>query len=82
MDVSHLRRSMRSGISALAVPEGDIVRELIIGHVRPGVSGVYDRRLYLPQKKICLQQWAERVRTIVESPKPGANVIPLKASEG
>ena len=47
-----LRRTMRTGLSALAVPEGDVVRELVIGHVRPGVSGIYDVHKYLPEKRV------------------------------
>jgi integrase len=70
-----LRRTMRSGISALAVPEGDLTRELVIGHVRPGVSGIYDTHKYLPEKKICLELWAGRVRAIVE----GNVVVPIRA---
>lgn len=75
-----LRRTMRTGLSALAVPEGDIVRELVIGHVRPGVSGIYDVHKYLPEKKACLELWAARVRDIVEPPP--ANVVPIRAKAG
>ena len=73
-----LRRTMRSGISALAVPEGDLVRELVIGHVRPGVSGIYDTHRYLPEKRIALELWAAKVRDIVMP--PAANVVPLRAA--
>ncbi|MGA7327854.1 MAG: site-specific integrase [Rhodomicrobium sp.] len=59
-----MRRTMRTGLSALAVPEGDLIRELVIGHVRPGVSGIYDTHRYLPEKKIALELWADRVRDI------------------
>ena len=76
-----LRRTMRSEISALAVPEGDIVREMVIGHVRPGVSGIYDLHRYLPEKRICLERWAERVRAIVEAPEPGGNIVQIGARE-
>lgn len=70
-----LRRTMRSGISALAVPEGDVVRELVIGHVRPGVSGIYDTHRYLPEKKICLGLWAKKVRDICRLPPPNVREL-------
>ena len=73
-----IRRSMRTGISSLAIPEGDLVRELVIGHVRPGVSGIYDMHKYLPEKKVCLELWAAKVRDIVMP--PAANVVPLRAA--
>jgi integrase len=68
-----LRRTMRSGLSALPIAEH--VRELVIGHVRPGISGVYDLYAYLDEKRQALELWAARVRDIVELAP--ANVIPI-----
>lgn len=65
-----LRRTMRTGLSSLAIPDGDIVRELVIGHKQKGMHDVYDQYAYLPQKRIALELWAERVRNIV-SPAEG-----------
>ena len=75
-----LRRTMRTGLSALAVPGGDLVREIVIGHVRPGVSGIYDVHKYLPEKKACLELWAARVRDIVSPLR--ANAVPIRATAG
>jgi integrase len=61
-----LRRTMRTGLSSLAIPEGDLVRELVIGHVQPGVHGIYDCYSYLAGKKVALELWAAKVRSIVE----------------
>jgi len=72
-----LRRTFRTGLSALAVPEGDLVRELIIGHRQPGVHSVYDVHSYLDEKRVALELWAARVRDIVSEPQQ--NVVPLKA---
>ena len=69
-----LRRTMRTGLSALAVPEGDLVRELVIGHKQRGVHGIYDVHSYLDEKRIALELWAARVRDIVEPPP---NVVPI-----
>jgi Arm DNA-binding domain len=68
-----LRRTMRSGLSALPIAEH--VREVVIGHVRPGISGVYDLYAYLDEKRQALELWAARLRDIVEPPP--ANVIPI-----
>jgi integrase len=68
-----LRRTMRSGLSALPIPEH--VRELVIGHVRPGIAGVYDLYAYLDEKRQALDLWSARLRDIVETPP--ANVVPI-----
>ena len=70
---------MRTGLSALAVPDGDLVRELVIGHKQPGVHSVYDQ-YNLAEKRVALELWAAKVRDIV-SPPPD-NVVLLKASGG
>ena len=75
-----LRRSMRTGLSALAVPEGDLVRELVIGHKQPGVHSVYDQYTYIPQMRVALELWEAKVRDMV-SPPP-SNVVLLKTAAG
>ena len=64
-----LRRTMRTGLSSLAIPDGDTVRELVIGHKQTGMHEVYDLYQYLPQKRVALELWAERVRNIVSPPE-------------
>jgi integrase len=72
-----LRRTMRTHLSALpSVP--DMIRELVIGHARPGLHQVYDQHRYLDEKRDALDQWAARLRSIVE-PLP-ANVVRLEAA--
>jgi integrase len=69
-----LRRTMRSGLSALPIEEH--VRELVIGHVRPGISGVYDLFAYVEEKRQALELWGARLRSIVTPPP--ANVVALR----
>ena len=69
-----IRRTMRTGLSALPVP--DLVRELVIAHTKPGLHKVYDQYAYIEEKRHALELWAARLRSIV-SPVP-ANVVPLK----
>jgi integrase len=75
--VNHdLRRAMRTGLSALPVP--DLVRELVIAHTKPGLHKVYDQYAYLDEKRRALDLWAARLRGIVEPSAP-SNVVRLSA---
>jgi integrase len=73
--IHDIRRTMRTGLSALPVP--DIVRELVIAHTQKGLHKVYDLHAYRDEKRHALDLWAARVRDIVEPPP--ANVIPMPA---
>jgi integrase len=70
-----IRRTMRTHLSALPIP--DLVRELVIAHTKPGLHKVYDQHAYIDEKRACLDQWAARLRSIVEPPP--ANVITMPA---
>jgi integrase len=61
-----LRRTMRTGLSALPIP--DLVRELVIAHARPGLHKVYDQFAYLDEKRQALELWNARVREILSEP--------------
>jgi integrase len=62
--IHDIRRTMRTGLSALPVP--DIVRELVIAHTKPGLHRVYDQHAYLDEKRRALDLWAARLRETVE----------------
>jgi integrase len=70
--IHDVRRSMRTGLSALPVP--DLVRELVIAHTKPGLHKVYDQHAYLDEKRRALELWSARLRGIVD---PAANVIAM-----
>ena len=70
----HIRRTVRSNLSALKIPEE--VREAVLAHVRPGIKGTYDKFDYFDQKRDALELWAARLRSIVEPPPP--NVVALR----
>jgi integrase len=72
-----IRRSVRSQLSSLKIP--DVVCEAVLGHVRPGIKGVYDHHTYLDEKRNALELWAAKLRCIVE-PAPVANVVPIAAA--
>jgi integrase len=72
--IHDLRRTMRTGLSALPIP--DRVRELVIAHAQPGLHKVYDQYAYLEKKREALKMWAARLRSIVD-PATTSNVVPL-----
>ena len=69
-----LRRTMRTHLSALPIP--DVVRELLIAHKQTGIKAVYDQFKYEAEKLHALQLWEQRLRGIVE-PKAADNVVAL-----
>jgi hypothetical protein len=71
-----IRRTMRTGLSAL--PVGNLVRELVIAHTKPGLHKVYDQYAYLDEKRRALDLWAARMRSIVERPPLSLNVVELR----
>ncbi len=39
--------------------------DAVLGHVIPGISQVYDRHHYMPQKTDALAAWERHLRTLV-----------------
>lgn len=64
--VHDLRRTMRTALSSLPVPGGDLVRELCIGHTQPGLHQVYDQYAYLSERKQAYELWCARLLGIVQ----------------
>ena len=64
--IHDLRRSMRTGLSALPIPP--LVRELMIGHRQRGVEPTYDVYADSPEQRAGLQAWCARLRDIVKEP--------------
>jgi integrase len=61
--VHDLRRTVRTGLSA--IPNiSDLVRELVIGHTKPGLHKVYDQYSYIDEKRHALELWAARLRNV------------------
>lgn len=62
--IHDIRRTMRTGLSAL--PVTDKVRELVIAHAQGGMHKVYDLHSYRDEKRQALELWAARLRKIVD----------------
>jgi integrase len=61
-----LRRSMRTALSGLPIPNN--VAELCIAHAQHGLHKVYDQHRYEDKKRRAFELWADRLRSIVNPP--------------
>lgn len=74
--IHDVRRTVRTGLSALRVPEP--VAEMVIGHGKKGLARVYDQHRYETEMREALEAWAGRLREIV-TPAP-SNVVPIRSA--
>ncbi len=73
--VHDLRRTARTGMARLGVPE--IVSERVLNHLPQGLGKIYNVHEYLDEKRDALARWAQEVQNITEPPPE--NVVELKA---
>jgi integrase len=73
--IHDLRRTARSLMSRAGVPENHAER--VLGHVQPGVRGVYDRHSYADEKREALLRLATLVANIV-NPPDRSKVTPIR----
>jgi integrase len=74
--IHDLRRTARSLMSKAGVnPEH---AERVMGHVIPGVEGIYDRHSYRDEKRIALEKLAALIDQII-SGKPSDKIVPMRA---
>ena len=67
-----LRRTLATGLQKLGVPL--VVTESVLGHTggsRSGITGVYQKYNYLPEKAAALESWGAHVMALVEGRNPG-----------
>jgi integrase len=62
-----IRRSCRTQWSSLPIPGGDLVRELMLAHTRPGLHQVYDQFSYLSERTEGYRLWQHRLQAILEN---------------
>jgi integrase len=73
-----LRRTLRTGLAELGVPE--TVAEKVLNHTEPNVLvKTYNRHAYRNEKAAALERWAQRVREIVTPPPD--NLTKLRAAQ-
>jgi integrase len=65
--IHDIRRTVRTRLSG--IPNvSDLVRELVIGHTKPGLHKVYDLHAYEDEKRYALDEWGRRLQQIVGAP--------------
>ena len=69
-----LRRTCRTGMAALGVP--DVVAERVLNHQPQGLVKIYNLHEYTSEKREALDRWAQRVAEIVTPPP--ANVVNMR----
>ena len=72
-----LRRTARSLMSRAGAPSD--VAERVLGHVIPGVRGVYDRHSYALEKRDALEKLAGLIGLILNP--PAGNVVKLERAK-
>lgn len=58
-----LRRTGRTGLSAMGCPTD--IAEAILGHVQPGIQGVYNAHKYDAERRHWLALWADRLESLI-----------------
>ncbi len=71
-----LRRTAASYMTGMGVSR--LVVSKLLNHVERGVTAVYDRHSYDPEKQGALNMWAIRLDGIVHA-QPTSNVLPMRA---
>ena len=69
-----LRRTAASQMAAGGVPRLTISK--LLNHVERGVTKVYDRHSYDPEKRAALDWWAAKLVKLMED-RDGRNVLPF-----
>jgi integrase len=74
--VHDLRRTCRTGMARLGVPE--IVSERVLNHLPQGLEKIYNVHEYADEKRGALEKWAGHIRDLSEPPPE--NVVQLAAA--
>lgn len=74
-----LRRCCATGMAELGVPLHTISR--VLGHAEGGVTRIYARHSYLPEKRKALDLWAAHVWNIVHKDNQPDNVISIRGRD-
>jgi len=75
-----LRRTAATQMAELRIPRLHI--SMVLNHAEGGVTKVYDRSRYLPEKWQALDLWGTRLAAIVEGRESSAEVVDLEAARG
>jgi integrase len=71
-----LRRTAASHMTSMGIPR--LVISKILNHVESGVTRVYDRHSYDPEKREALERWGRKVLLLVGDIPEARNVVPFR----
>ena len=71
-----LRRTCGTNLARLSIPRLTVSR--VLNHAEGGVTDIYDRHSYLPEKQAALERWAQRIKAILKG-SGGEKVVQLHA---
>lgn len=74
-DLHDLRRTTRTGLARLRVPES--IAERCLGHTVRGIERHYNLHNYADEKRAALQLWADHVTRIIEGEAAAGNIVVL-----
>jgi integrase len=69
-----LRRTLGTGLAGLGIPVSTISK--VLNHAEGGVTKIYNRHSYWPEKKAALEAWAQKLGGIVGN-EGGNNVVAM-----
>ena len=72
-----LRRTAASGMSSIGVPRLTISK--LLNHAEGGITKIYDRHSYDPEKRAALLKWDRHLTAMVQGEEAASNVIALQA---
>ncbi len=72
-----LRRSAATNIARLGIPVHTISR--VLNHVEGGVTAIYDRHSYLPEKRHALNTWGRKLENLIRPGSSSSGVIELRS---
>lgn len=78
--VHDFRRSLSTSLHERFGVQPNVV-EVILGHVgghKGGVAGVYNKALYLPERRRALTRWAEHLDSVVTGKPVSATIVNLR----
>ena len=71
-----LRRTVRTGLARLKVPES--TAERVLGHTTRGIERHYNFHGYADEKRAALQLWSDHVTRLVDGEAAGGNVVAIR----
>jgi integrase len=71
-----LRRTAASLMTGMGISRLTVSK--ILNHIEGGVTAVYDRHSYDPEKKLALEAWGQRLDAIIAGKQEAGNVVELQ----